>query len=73
MNTINFHIDETITHKGRRDLYQELMTTPHVRNVEIREGIPHDMLVEFDEDYNMPMHLLEVLQQKGLHADIVGC
>jgi hypothetical protein len=54
-------------------LYQELMTTPHVRNVELRVAKPHDMLVEFEEHHNMPMHLLEMLQQKGLHADIVGC
>jgi hypothetical protein len=73
MNTVNIHIDETISLHDMGSLYQELMTTPHVRNVEVREAKPHDMLVEYEEHHNMPMHLLEMLQQKGLHADIVGC
>ncbi len=73
MNTVNIHIDETISRHDMGSLYQELMTTPHVRNVEVREAKPHDMLVEYEEHHNMPMHLLEMLQQKGLHADIVGC
>jgi hypothetical protein len=73
MNTVNIHIDETISRHDIGSLYQELMTTPHVRNVEVREAKPHDMLVEFEEHHNMPMHLLEMLQLKGLHADIVGC
>lgn len=73
MNTINIHIDETIDHHEIGALYEELMTTQYVRNVEVRAAQPHDMLVEFDEHHNMPMHLLEMLQSKGLHADIVGC
>lgn len=73
MHTINIHIDETIGRQNMGSLYRELMSTPHVRNVELREAQPHDMLVEFDEHHNMPMHLLGVLQQHGLHADIVGC
>lgn len=73
MHTVNIHIDENIDHQEMGHLYKELMTTPHVRNVELREGNPHDVLVEFEEHHNMPMHLLHVLQQRGLHADIVGC
>lgn len=73
MNTVNIHIDETISRHDMGSLYQELMTTPHVRNVEVRVAEPHDMLVEYEEHHNMPMHLLEMLQKKGLHADIVGC
>lgn len=73
MNTVNIHIDETINRKEMGRLYEELMTTPYVRHVELREARPHEVMVEFDEHHNMPMHLLEILQQKGLHADIVGC
>jgi len=73
MHTVNIHIDESISHHDMGELYQELMTTPHVRNVELRAAKPHEMLVEFEEHHNMPMQLLQVLQQHGLHADIVGC
>lgn len=73
MNTVNIHINESINHHQMGELYQQLMTTPYVRNVELRAAQPHDMLVEFEEHHNMPMHLLQLLQQRGLHADIVGC
>ena len=73
MHTVNIHIDETINHHEMGVLYQELMITPHVRHVELRETQPHDVLVEFEEHHNMPMHLLDMLHQKGLHVDIVGC
>ena len=73
MNSVKIHIDESVSHQDMGQHYQELMTTAHVRNVELRSGQPHDMLVEFEEHHNMPMHLLALLQQHGLHADIVGC
>jgi hypothetical protein len=73
MNTINIHINESVNHQQMGELYQQLMTTPYVSNVELCATQPHDMLVEFEEHHNMPMQLLQVLQQHGLHADIVGC
>jgi hypothetical protein len=73
MNSINIHIHESVNHHQMGELYQQLMTTPHVRNVELRAAQPHDMLIEFEEHHNMPMHLLQMLQRRGLHADIVGC
>lgn len=73
MHTVNFHIDETITLREMNDLYQQLMTTPHVHHVELHQKHPHEVMVEFEEHHNMPMHLLAMLQQHGLHADIVGC
>lgn len=73
MHTVNFHINETVSRNELGMLYSELMSTPYVKNVEIREAQPHDMLVEYEAHHNMPMHLLEMLQQRGLHADIVGC
>jgi hypothetical protein len=73
MHSVNIHIDETIDRGQMGSLCRELMTAPHVSNVELHEGNPHDMLVEYEEHHDMPMHLLQVLQQRGLHADIVGC
>jgi hypothetical protein len=73
MNTINLHIDETL---GRRELdilRAALLSTSHVRDVHYSTTLPHDMLVEFDEHENVPMHVLGVMKEQGLHADIVGC
>ena len=73
MHTVNFHIDETIGRHEMGALYRQLVSTPHVMHVELHEARPHEVLVEFEAHYNMPMHLLTVLQRQGLHADIVGC
>jgi hypothetical protein len=73
MNSVNIHISETIDYQDLGEIYQELMTTVHVHHVELRAAKPHDLLVEFEEHHDMPMHLLQMLQQRGLHAEIVGC
>jgi len=73
MHAINVHIDETISGNKVGGLRQEMLSAPHVRNVEMRPEKPHDMLVEFDEHHNVPMSVLAILRSHGLHADIVGC
>lgn len=73
MNTINIHIDETVATTELDGLRQELLATPHVRDVQLNSNMPHDVLVEFDEHENVPMHVLDVFKGHGLHADIVGC
>lgn len=73
MNYVNIHIDENIKAQEMGIICQQLMSAPHVSNVEVRQERPHDMLVEFEEHFNMPMRLLFMLKQQGLHADIVGC
>lgn len=73
MHTINLHIDETMSGNEVDGLCQEMLSAPHVRNVQMRSERPHEMLVEFDEHHNVPMSVLGILQSHGLHADIVGC
>lgn len=73
MNTINIHIDETIGSSEISGLRQELLSDPHVHNVMFNSDMPHDVVVEFDEHENVPIHLLDVFKEHGLHADIVGC
>lgn len=73
MNTINVHIDETIGSNELSGLRQELLSAPHVRDVQLNASMPHDVLVEFDEHENVPMHVLDIFKEHGLHADIVGC
>ncbi len=73
MNTINIHVDETISSDTFSGLRQKLMSDPHVRDVQFNPHTPHDMLVEFDEHENVPMHVLGIFKEHGLHADIGGC
>ena len=73
MNTINIHIDETVSDKDLSGLRRDLMAAPHVRDVQFHAKMPHDLLVEFDEHENVPMHVMDIFKERGLHADIVGC
>lgn len=73
MNTINLYINETLGDRQFHSLQQSLLSNAHVRDVHFNPNIPHDLLVEFDEHENMPMHVLDMIKAQGLHADIVGC
>ncbi len=73
MHNVNIHIDELLPAARMSELRQELMADPRIHHVELHRGMPHDMLVEFDDHQDMPMHLLETLHDHGIHADIVGC
>jgi hypothetical protein len=73
MNTICIHIDEALDAPQMEVLKTELLEVPHIHNVEVNPDLPHDMLVEFDAHYDMPMTVLQQLSQHGLHPDIMYC
>lgn len=73
MHMINVHIDENISLTEMAELRHKLLSDPHVRNVELHDTTPHDMLVEFEEHHDVPIHVLDILKGHGLHPDIVGC
>ena len=72
MHSIQVYIDEELdeTTLGKlRDMMQQL---PHVTNVEIHEENPHDLLVEYEEHFNIPMLVMDKLHHQGLHPDIIS-
>ena len=73
MHTINIHVDESLDRSEMDTLKAELLTDSHVANVEVHEGMPHDLLVECDDHENIPLQILDILKNHGWHADIVGC
>ena len=73
MHSISVHVDETMKSSDIDNLRQRLLQEPYVTNVEMRTEMPHDMLVEFEEHHDIPVHVLEMLKEQGFHADIVGC
>lgn len=73
MHSINVHIEESVAQQEIEALRHELLTSPHVCHVEMAASHPHEMLVEFEAHHNIPMSVLGMLQQHGLHGDIVGC
>ena len=72
MHSIQVHIDEELDPKSLNELKALMQELPHVTNVEINIAQPHDMLVEYEEHYNIPMLVMDKLHHKGLHPDIIS-
>lgn len=72
MHSIQVYIDEELDSKSLNELKVLMQELPHVTNVEINNAQPHDMLVEYEEHYNIPMLVIDKLHHKGLHPDIIS-
>ena len=72
MHTIQVYIDETLDAKGLDDLRESLMAVPHVENVALNIKAPHDVLVEYEENYVMPMQIVEAMNNRGIHTDVIS-
>lgn len=73
MKMMSIHIDETLADREINKLKRTLAAIPHVVNVELNVSVPHDLMVECEEHYNMPVIILEKLFQEGLHSDVQSC
>lgn len=72
MHTIQVYIDDNLDEKSLNELKTVMQGLPHVTNVEINTARPHDILVEYEEHFNIPMLVMDKLHHKGLHPDIVS-
>ena len=72
MHSIQVYIDEELDSKSLDDLKMLMQALPHVTNVEINKAQPHDMLVEYEEHFNIPMLVMDKLHHRGLHSDIIS-
>ncbi len=72
MNTVQVYIEETLNASRLQDVKNMMMTLPHVHNVEFNNKLPHDMLIDFDANYNVPISIVEKLESEGMHPDIIS-
>jgi len=73
MHTIYIHIDEDLDEQELFSLKDELQQIESVGDVEVNAGLPHDMLVEYEETDITPMAILRELHRCGIHCDIMTC
>lgn len=73
MNVISIHIDETLDDRRLRELLEDLAHVPHVARVEPSPALRQELMVEYEEHHNVPMRVLNRLEQRGLHPDIQYC
>lgn len=72
MHTIQVYIDETLDNEGLADLRKTLLALPYVENVAFNSNAPHDVLIEYEEHHLMPMKIIESMNSKGIHTDIIS-
>ena len=72
MNTVRIYIDENLDTSNLRDIKQMIEAIPHVVDVEVSDKEPHEVVVDYEEQKNMPVKLIEVLRQQGYHPDILS-
>jgi len=72
MHTIQVYIDDNLDSKALDEIKILMQGLPHVTKVELNTTRPHDMLVEYEEHYNIPMLVMDKLHHQGLHPDIIS-
>ena len=72
MNTVQVYIEETLDPSRLQDVRDMMLNIPHVHNVEFNNELPHDLLVEFDANHNVPIAIVEKLESAGIHPDIIS-
>lgn len=72
MHSIQVYIEDNLDSNSLAELKIQMQALPHVTNVELNNSRPHDMLVEYEAHYNIPMLVMDKLHHKGLHPDIVS-
>ena len=72
MHSVQLYIHETLDTPRLGKVKAKLMGLPHVVDVELNATNPHEVVVDYDERQGMPMKILEMLENEGLHPDIVS-
>lgn len=72
MNTVQVYIDETLDPQRIDSIKAMVMGIPHVHHVEMNSSVPHEMIVEYDAHYNIPISIMEKLESAGVHPDIIS-
>jgi len=70
MNTIQLYIEENLNSEALEKLKTLLMQIEHVVDVELSSKFPHELVIEYEENYDMPINIIEILKAEGYHQDI---
>ena len=72
LNTIRIYIDENLDVQHVESIDKLLKSIDHVGDVKFGRDDLHELLVEYDEHFDMPIRITEALREKGYHPDIVS-
>lgn len=72
MNSITVYLDESLSTRDMVRLRREIMSLPHVMDVEHPRKDAHDLTIDYEANADMPSVLLKEIRSKGLHPDITS-
>lgn len=66
------YLDESLSTRDMVKLKREIMSMPHVMDVEHPRRNAHDLTIDYEANSDMPSLVLKELRSKGLHPDIIS-
>ncbi len=71
MKSITVYIDESLSNREMVKLKRDIMTLPHVLDVEHPRHDEHNLTIDYDAA-NVPQQIMETLRARGLHPDVIS-
>lgn len=72
MHTVRIYIDEYLDGAKQTSLKRLIEDIPHVVDVELSVKDPHEVVVEYETQQNIPVQVIEALRKQGYHPDILS-
>ena len=72
MSDIMLHIDDELNSREQSVLETQMRDQTGVVGLGYHDTQPHLMIIEYDRDVTSPKQLLHVVNDYGLHAELVG-
>lgn len=72
MNAVRIYVKENLDTQNVENIDKLLKGITHVGDVEFGKYDQHELLVEYDEKFDMPIRIAEALRENGYHPDIIS-
>lgn len=72
MKSITIYIDESLSTREMVKIKREILTIPHVMDVEHPRHDRHDLTIDYEAHSSLPGLVIERLRAQGLHPDITS-
>ena len=72
MVDVTLHLDELISHEDRETIRDSLLNMNGVMAAACHDESPHLIIIEYNPDTLNSREFVKVVQDRGLHAELVG-
>lgn len=69
---VMIHVDEDLNAEGRETNSAALRATGSVASVHVNQKTPHLFIVQYNPQQDNANHLLNVVENQNVHAELIG-